>query len=708
MNYSRALILALSLLPIAVSVRASLAGDDPRADGYQELYTVADVCEIYPEQVEQLFEALDLDTPGLEAVKAAYQSGDTVRASELLLAYYHDHPEHTAQRIEIPLIPNETDITDITLADLILEDRMTSYELTAPIARRSNGRVDWYDGGPQDDKQWAAKLNRHIPLRTLYYAYRQTGNPAYIEKLDELMRDWIVSSLPAYTADTPQETRLADRMWRPMEMGIRIHGWGKFFYGLQDSGQFRPATRLLMLCSIVDHGRGLRKDHSLGGNHATLDLSGLATCAVLWPELSESDEWFTHAADYLGKDASEQFYPDGVHEELTAGYHAYAAGNYERLANAARSAGKPLSPELQDTLQKAWNYYALIMLPDGSQPANNDSGLSDSREIILKYAAIYNRPDWLYIATNGEQGERPKGLPSRMFPWAGHLIMRDGWGKDAQWAMFDAGPAGPGFHAHYDRMHLSLMAYGRNLLVDTDKFAYQGEVADKFREPYAVHSRGHNVILIDGKGQTHGPSKAEAPLPKDQYAITETFDYARYAYDKFEELTGQAEHERAIFYVRGKFWIVVDRITSSQPRQIEALWHYHPDCTVVLDGEAVASVDPGVGNLRIEPVGQLAWHPEITKGQEEPTLQGWFSRIYGQYEPSPAAVYKADIGQGATDFAWLLLPYRGEKAPAARVRILSDTEAGLQVEVKLDDERYVADIPLTSAMQPALSTKPQP
>ena len=47
-------------------------------------------------------------------------------------------------------------------------------------------------------------------------------------------------------------------------------------------------------------------------------------------------------------------------------------------------------------------------------------------------------------------------------------------------------------------------------------------------------------------------------------------------------------HTRAVLYLRGVGWVVVDRIATDRPCRITPLWHLHPDGTVVRD-EATAA-----------------------------------------------------------------------------------------------------------------------
>jgi len=272
--------------------------------------------------------------------------------------------------------------------------------------------------------------------------------------------------------------------------------------------------------------------------------------------------------------------------------------------------------------------------------------------VIDKYA----RADWKYIATNGKEGIKPEGLPSKVYPWAGQMISRSGYNTDAHWTFFDIGPWGSG-HQHNDKLHISISAYGRDLLVDAGRFAYRGEIAKKFRT-YARGSQAHNVILIDGNGQSPGPKVVEEPLTENHFKITNDFDYAWASFDKFLDTKGEVKHTRAMMYLRDNFWIVVDDIVTDQPRHLQTLWHWHPSITEPKKMYGAMATLNERGNLRILPVGKQKWKVENVKGQEKPEIQGWYSKEYNKYEPNWTTIYSTDIKSSQT-FVWVLYPSEG-------------------------------------------------
>ena len=77
----------------------------------------------------------------------------------------------------------------------------------------------------------------------------------------------------------------------------------------------------------------------------------------------------------------------------------------------------------------AYNMWA--MQPNGDVPHWNDSWGVNVPEILAEGAALFpHRQDFLWIATGGKQGSPPDHT-SHYFPWAGQVIMRSGWDREA-------------------------------------------------------------------------------------------------------------------------------------------------------------------------------------------------------------------------------------------------------------------------------------
>ena len=666
--------------------------------------TVQWVCREHPRRVGRLFESLDLGREDLAAVRRAVARGDRPAACRAIIEYYRRGTGGTWLRGEVwearerPV--SRTDSRAVQLraeAAKILDDVYTCGSLEAKIPRLSSGRLNWAYGGPNDSDSFAGHLNTQMQLNRLLLAYFKTRDPVYARRIDEDVRDWILSN--------PYPGKEVRPQWNALEASARSVRWGEVFFGLLEDEAFSPATRILLLSSLPDHAFHLQHFHKPYARNQILNaMAGLAGIAAAWRQFKDAPQWLDYATDVMTKQVAIQVYPDGAHKELSSGYHLHAAQDFEGVAESLHRADASAPGVFASTVERMWNHLLYCMRPNGLSTLNNDTRLYRLRDRGVHLARRYGRPDWAYVATNGKKGEAPQGPPSIVFPWAGHVVMRSGWDKDAHWAFFDVGPFGVG-HQHADKLHLSVSAHGRDLLVDSAVSNYD---PDKWFA-YFRSSEAHNVVLIDGHGQSQYEKhlkEASEPIPADTFAVAPEFDYARGVYagpfkharafgKKPTVLEGEATHTRAVVYVRGKFWVVVDRVTSDRRRTLEVPWHYHPDCTVTVENGSATSTDVGKGNLRIVPAGKLVWQVSVVKGQNEPYVQGWYSKRYQHREPNPTVVYSGRFDKAAT-FAWVLLPARGRPA-AAEARIVEENEAGAGVRIELPGERAVTvSVPLTA------------
>jgi hypothetical protein len=646
-----------------------MKGHNPMSDAT----TVEWVCETQTERVEHMFNALNLDHKGLEQVKAAYEAGDKIKACELLIDYYKEKA-NTNKHIMKPVQPsNETH----PAAEQILQDTFTFQDVTGTVPHQADGALDWTYRGPNDDQEWAYFLNRHGHLHILLSAYQKTGNPAYVARINDHIYEWVqVNPYPSEKTGDPR--------WRGLETMGRINVWAHLFYALAENDALTPATRILILSSIPDHAHYTQNYHNPGGNWLAMQMCALANGALQWPEYKNANTWLDYATNTLLPEMEKQIYPDGPQKELASHYHGASLFSFQRYADLFEKVGRDVPPMWYDGLENMWNYWAYSMRPDGHGVLNNDSNLDFNRPRLLQAAPRYKRPDWAYIASNGQEGEKPAGLPSIMFPWAGQFIMRSGWDAHAHWGVFDVGPWGIG-HQHNDKLHLSVAAFGRDILVDAGRLYYK---RDKWRD-FIKSTAAHNTLLIDGTNQNNDIKEVTEPLSEDVFQITDTLDFARGDFTAgYTNIEGKATHTRTVVYVRNKFWVVVDHITTDRPRDIQGLWHFHPHCTVDVQGKTVTSTDADKGNVRITPISLSKWDIEIIKGQEEPFIQGWYSREYNHKQATSCAVFKTHIEKSAT-FAWVITPGKGI-VPNIKTGIftMNDEEA----TIKIDDT--IVQVPL--------------
>ena len=61
--------------------------------------------------------------------------------------------------------------------------------------------------------------------------------------------------------------------------------------------------------------------------------------------------------------------------------------------------------------------------------------------------------------------------------------------------------------------------------MDSGRFAYDGKLAP-YREKYGSKTPGHNVIMLDGCGQSRGVQVAKAPVAAGSWGLSDEMDFA--------------------------------------------------------------------------------------------------------------------------------------------------------------------------------------
>ena len=416
----RTVIISLGLFVIFVAAHAN----------DQQQLTIEILCQKYPDKIKALMEALDLSAPGLDKVKIAVNANDLPAACGALVAYYQEGTTASWYRKPSLEITNKTEEN----GEAIIKDIFTFQTVEGRQKRTEAGDIDWNYLGPNDDKEWGYFVNRHGILLTLLDAYQQTGDPKYVQHFNDLVIDWVLNN-PNPGAHVWTVT------WRELEVGLRMaHSWPETFYGFLSAKAVSPVAILLMLSSIPEQANYIMEYHRIHHNWAAMEINGLATAAICWPEFRQANVWYDHALKAMTEEVSWEVYPDGVQKELTSHYHTVALRNFEEFVDISMKGHKTVPVSFNSVLEKMNNYLAYTVRPDGHGLLNNDADRDDNRDLIHQAARHYHRPDWEYIVSHGKSGQQPKNGPSIFFPWAGHMIFRNGWAEDAQWGFFDAGP----------------------------------------------------------------------------------------------------------------------------------------------------------------------------------------------------------------------------------------------------------------------------
>lgn len=407
---------------------------------------------------------------------------------------------------------------------------------------------------------------------------------------------------------------------------------------------------MAVIAGAARHANYLRNHHHFGGNHLITEMMALASIAVVWPEFSDSEEWLSYAVERSLEEMDRQVYPDGAHKELANHYQWIAGSSFQRLYSLLIAAGATEAAEqMRPRMEKIWDYYAWVTRPNGTGPLNNDSDLEPNADQLVGLAEFYDREDWLYIASKGEEGERPSGTPSRVFPWAGHVVLRTDWGSEGDWVFFDCGPFGTD-HQQRDQLHLSASLDGRNFLVDSGRYVYRDDPwAEYFRGP-----RAHNVPTFDRFDRIVPDPEAREPQ-KDLLDQSGELRIATGSIPLRDSVTGiwSGEHSRTVALGEGFVWIV-DQVDLSRPDEITFRWHFDPELVLESVGSEweIKADELGVG--RWTTASSVHFEVEEIAGRERGEIQGWYSPEYNERVPNSVLEYRS-APTSIARVAWLLV-----------------------------------------------------
>lgn len=294
--------------------------------------------------------------------------------------------------------------------------------------------------------------------------------------------------------------------------------------------------------------------------------------------------------------------PEGMWYENSWGYHYYTLGAMTHLAEGGRRLGLNLYdfPALRKMYLIAFDY----LMSDGSLPRFGDAVQdSPNRSAVNEpaYAAykderllsvLPGEVSWDSILLGRDVSRKSKTAPmsSRLIRGSGHAILASR-GPGNLTAAMTFGPYG-GFHGHFDKLSFMLFGYGEEFAVDPGRAASQA-----YRLPIHTHwykaSAGHNVVLVDGKGQKEAEGKCLAFNHNDDYAAVTA--HAGPAFDA-------VSHTRFMF-LAPTYLLLVDELVSSDGAEHTFDWLYHNkgesvSCTLPAGDASLGSQPEGYGYLK--------------------------------------------------------------------------------------------------------------
>ncbi|TWU36471.1 Heparin-sulfate lyase precursor [Novipirellula aureliae] len=639
------------------------------------------------QDIKTFFSWLDLDRKGLEAVKAEVERNNDDAAAEALLAYFRTRDNVTyydGWEKPKPGTPFDT-----TKADAICRNHLVHVDLPEDI--------DWH-ADPHGDPEWTYCLNRHEFLTELGRAYWYTGDEKYTQAWKRILGDWIVKNpmpdmewMLHVDGEVSRPHFMKQGTWRPLTIGIRMYtSYVPCFYHFLDSPELTPKFLVTMLTSMVEHARHTRLYYTrhksyfnVSPNWGLMESNGLAHMGILFPEFKEALDWKAEAMSRFEEQIRMQICEEGMQVERASGYHLVCTFCFTQILDLALRNQVRVSDTYMANAEKMIDFVVSIMKPHGVYPMLKDADESDVfgerasgglwedinnlnmledhndlRWVLKAGARLFHRPDMLWIATHGEQGEKPT-LGSLAMPDSGFAVMRSGWDHDDLYCVYTCGELGvmdqSCVHGNADALSVDISGHGETLLIDPGRYLYEGPWRVWFKSTAA-----HNSITVDGQDSSELADewmfKTKAKSTLRCFSSTEKFDYVDGSHDGFERLGDPVTHRRRVVFVKPHFWLVVDELTAKAQHQYDQYWHFGPEAQVTEGKDlSVTAIYQNEVGILVKPVRTDGLSLTHHRGSEDP-IQGWVSYDYAVKVPAPALQYRRTAGQ--TTLATLLVPFQ--------------------------------------------------
>jgi len=622
--FTTALAGALHQGPVALGGMMTAAAED--AEGLRSL------------QPEAVLRTLDLERPGLEAVKACVAQGERVAALTALLSYYREkHPLASGAKARA---------ADIETADRLV-DHVFQWGPYEPAAYE--GDMDWaWD--PAGDIEWVAAVYRFHWATPLSGAYAATREEKYAKTFVELTSDWIAKHpLEAHRKVHPVYTNWRGFAWLDIQTGIRATRLCMAFPVMVHAEAFTPDFLGVLLASLHDHQvKTERLPMKAIHNKAVFEQRGFVNIAYTFPEFAESRRWMELALERTRDNLLAQTTADGVQREWSAGYHLGVLRDAVEVMGRMAAFGVDVPQDYRDRVRKMYDYIFAIATPDLAFPMFGDAGrgidVPEERSQWALYSTLVGATDLLEDAKYAararlERDTLPKQT-SYAFLDAGIYALRNAWGPDQVYLTLHCAPPALTGHDQPDNGTFELYAYGRWLMPDTGFYTYGHDAQGR---AWHRQTRVHQTLTLEGNDtRVDAAQRLWHTSPEFDAVVVENASY--------EGLV----HRRTVWFVNKSFFVLLDEALGDAPGALDLHFQFAP-------GEAEIDREHLCARTLFEDANVLVWaDPQAPLAMAEE--EGWFAWAYGHRTPREAFRYR-HASPAPAAFLTLVVPYRGTEPP---------------------------------------------
>ncbi len=527
----------------------------------------------------KLFNVINLDYPGLENAKAFYEEKEYYLAAKSILEYYRMRTDIVNPNVSLLNVKMKTN--DLKFADYALQHRYYVKNYYEDEASKkpylywdeANNNINW-KYWPTKANEHQFQLHRHQWFSMLARTYRVTKDEKYAKAWVKDYSNWIKKNpLPADGVNLNKDPSSQGEplqwsvfAWRPLEAAERVSNQTEIINYFLYSSAVTPEFFSKFLISFYDHVQLIIKNYSKTGNHRIIQARSVTYAGVLFPEFKQADEWLRNGTTVLSEEMKKQLLDDGISWELDLGYHMtvlnafYSAMLITQLNNRTDLLPANFAEGMKDGVKAVMN----LMYPNYILPAFNDTR-PHSKRVMLRFFNKYSKlfPDDMelkWIATDGKEGTKPTNNFAK-YTSAGYYALRNGWDKSSTMMIYSDGPPAE-YHSQPDNGTFGVYVNGRNFFTDSGCYAYSGPSTNSDREKFR-RTRMHNTLTLNHKNLSPSGTFVKSEIIDDETELLITKN------NSYPNLV----HRRSVFFVKRKFFVLVDEAIGSASGQVNLNYH---------------------------------------------------------------------------------------------------------------------------------------
>lgn len=556
-----------------------------------------------------VFQSLNLDHPGLEAVKAAADAEQWGEAAVELQKYfrYRTVVNPNVNLLTTPLSDAERATADFALKENGYRFKVANYEEGEGADAKpysyitKEGSIDW-TLNPTGEQEQRSQLHRFQWAVAQAKTYAVDKDARYLNGWMEVYDSWWAAN-PA-PQSYPEGNQPVEAIgWLPLNIAARVIDLCQLIEYYKWADEFSPVYLTHFLARLNEQVAFIENNYWADSNHRISQAQAVAIAGVIFPELKNAAAWMTNGSQILSEETTRQYHEDGWLKDNDLHYHIGSIESFRQalFVAAANNRSAQFNSAYTEAIRKMVEVEKYMIYPNYSDynAAEGDYNYSTpnfgdtrpvswTRNILLRhmrnYRDLFPEDEQLrWFASKGLEGTPvPAGI--KCFNDGGHYVMRgqpaDRATKEGTMMVLVNARVNPGekWHRQWDSNNFELYINGRHFFPDSGCFSYGGEPeSNQSRAKYAATS-AHSTLTLDGKNVSDCKGtclKAESNAQFD-LLVLENPSYAG--------LT----HRRAVFFVERKFFVIADEGYGNAAGEVNLNFHLAPGTAeeVVVDAAA--------------------------------------------------------------------------------------------------------------------------